>query len=226
MVNAAGPFAGKIAAMLGVALPLVNVAQQKIAFPDVEGAIPRVMPFSIDLDGQSIDWTEEERELLREDPETAWLAGPMPGAIHCRPDGGDGGTWVKLGWAYNNAPTEASWTPPLSDNFPEIVLRGAARLNPTLKIYYGRLPRQMHHYGGFYTRTADNWPLIGPMGPEGTFMAAALSGHGTMGACASGELAAAWIAGAALPEYAQAFPLARFEAGSDLGPKRDDSGLL
>lgn len=126
VVNAAGPFAGQIAQLLDVALPIHNVAQQKIAFPDVLGTIPRNMPFSIDLDGQTIDWTEDEREALCEAPETSWLTKPMTGAIHCRPDGGDHGTWIKLGWAFNSASAEPSWTPPLLENFPEIVLRGAA----------------------------------------------------------------------------------------------------
>ena len=224
VINAAGPFAGQIAAMLDVTLPIQNVVQQKIAFPDVDGVIPRRMPFAIDLDGQQIDWTAEEREALLKDAMLARLAGPMPGAIHCRPDGGDHGRWVKLGWAYNAAPEEVSWTPTLDPNFPEIVLRGASRLNPGLRGYVGRLPRQMHHYGGYYTRTADNWPLIGPMGPQGAFMAAALSGHGTMAACATGELAAAWAAGAALPAEATTFTLDRFAA--DRPQTVDDSGLL
>lgn len=226
VVNAAGPFAGEIAKLLGVALPVFNVIQQKIAFPDTLGAISRSMPFSIDLDRQTIDWTEEEQVALLADPDVAWLARPMTGAIHCRPDGGDKSRWVKLGWAYNTAPSDPTWTPPLNAAYPEIVLRGAARLNPALKAYYGHLPRKMHHYGGFYTRTADNWPLIGPMGPDGAFMAAALSGHGTMGACATGELAAAWIAGTDLPSYARAFSMERFAAGSTLAPATEESGLL
>lgn len=226
VVNAAGPLAGDVAAMLGVDLPLHNVVQQKIAFPDAERAIPRDMPFSIDLDGQSLDWTDDERAILASDQATAFLAKPMPGAIHCRPDGGDAGNWVKLGWAFNAHREAASWSPALREDFPEVVLRGAARLNPALRRYYGRLPRQMHHYGGYYTRTEDNWPLIGPMGPEGAFMAVALSGHGTMGACATGELAAAWIAGDALPSYARAFSLDRFDEGSRLGPQSVESGLL
>jgi hypothetical protein len=77
--------------------------------------------------------------------------------IHCRRDGGDEGTWIKLGWAYNEWSGAVCWTPRLGDDFPEIVLRGAARLNPGLKVHYGGLPRQLHHYGGFYTRTRDNW---------------------------------------------------------------------
>jgi glycine/D-amino acid oxidase-like deaminating enzyme len=64
------------------------------------------------------------------------------------------------------------------------------------------------------------------MGPEGAFMAAALSGHGTMAACASGELAAAWVAGAALPDCARPFSQERFEEGSGLGPGSEESGLL
>ncbi|WP_424933831.1 NAD(P)/FAD-dependent oxidoreductase [Amaricoccus macauensis] len=211
IVNAAGPFAGRIAAMLGVELPLRNTFQQKIAFEDREGAIPRAMPFTIDLDGQRIDWSAEEREMLAEDPDFRWLAGDMPGAIHCRPDGGDRGSWVKLGWAYNDSPAEAGWEAALDDNFPEIVLRGAARLNPSLKAYYGQLPRNMHHYGGWYTMTGENWPLIGPMGPEGAFMNCAYSGFGTMAACAGGELAAAWVAGAQVAPYGAGFSLARYE---------------
>jgi len=210
IVNAAGPFADRIAAMLGVELPIFNTFQQKIAFEDRARAIPRAIPFSIDLDGQKIDWSEEERMLLLEEPDFAWLAEDMPGAIHCRPDGGDDGKWVKLGWAYNETPDPATWEPPLDDNFPDIVLRGAARLNPALKQYYGQLPRTMHHYGGWYTMTEENWPLIGPMGAEGAFMNCAMSGFGTMAACAGGELCAAWVAGADLPSFAKGFSLERY----------------
>lgn len=211
IVNAAGPFADRIAAMLGVDLPVHSTFQQKIAFEDHLGAVPRTLPFSIDLDPQTIDWSEEERAMLLEDPDFAWLAQPMPGAIHCRPDGGDGGTWIKLGWAYNETPAPVTWEQQRHDNFPEIVLRGAARLSPALKAYYGRLPRSMHHYGGWYTMTGENWPLIGPMGPDGAFMNCALSGFGTMAACAAGELCAAWMAGGALPDYADGFSLRRYQ---------------
>ena len=55
---------------------------------------------------------------------------PMPGAIHCRPDGGERGRWIKLGWAYNKEPSQPTADLPTDGNFPEIVLRGASRLNP------------------------------------------------------------------------------------------------
>ena len=211
VVNAAGPFIGEIADMLGIDMPVANVLQQKIAFEDRAGAIPRDMPFAIDLDEQVIDWTQEEAELLRQDPDSIWLTERMPGAIHCRPDGGEHGRWIKLGWAYNNTSSETEWAPQLDDPFPEIVLRGAARLNPALKAYYGRLPRQMSHYGGYYTMTEENWPLIGPMGVDGAFVVGALSGFGTMAACAAGSLCAAWVAGGDLPEYAADLGMTRYE---------------
>jgi glycine/D-amino acid oxidase-like deaminating enzyme len=211
LVNAAGPYAGDIAAMLGENLPISNVFQQKIAFLDSEGAIDRKMPFSIDLDGQTIDWSEEELVTLKEDPATAWLAEPMPGAIHCRPEGGDHGKWVKLGWAYNRTPSTPRDELPTDPNFPEIVLRGASRLNSRLKIYYGRLPKQMSHYGGYYPMTDENWPLIGPTKTSGAFVAGALSGFGTMGACAAGALCAAWVHGTKRPEFAEQLSLARYD---------------
>lgn len=226
LVNAAGPFAGEIAAMLGVSLPLYNVMQQKIAFPDTGGAIPRSMPFAIDMDPQVIDWDPEDRDLIAADPATEHLAAQMPGAIHCRPEGGMRSNWLKLGWAYNETPQAADWAIPLDPRFPEIVLRGAARLNPALKAYYGKLPRQMHHYGGWYTRTKDNWPLIGRMGPEGAYMACGLSGHGTMAACATGESLAAWVAGTALPPWARPFSLDRFTHADLAETAGEDAGLL
>ena len=209
IINAAGPFANDIAEMLNTSLPLINTFQQKIAFEDHRQVIPRDMPFSIDLDAQHIDWLQDEREMLLEDPNFRWLAETMPGSIHCRPDGGDAGRWIKMGWAYNHAAARPTRQLPLDEHFPEVVLRGAARLNPSLKAYYGQLPRNMHHYGGWYTMTTENWPLIGPMGVEGAFMNCALSGFGTMSACAAGELCAAWVAESELPSYASEFSLSR-----------------
>src|ERR1700733_9906416 len=211
LVNAAGPHVADIASMLGETLPVENVFQQKIAFADNLGAIDRKMPFSIDLDGQTIDWTAQERELLEEDPATAWLARSMPGAIHCRPDGGDEGTWIKLGWAYNQKPSEPQDDLPTDPNFPDIVLRGASRLNKKLKQYYGRLPRQTAHYGGYYTMTKENWPLIGPMKTKQAFVAGALAGFGTMAACATGALCADWALGKKVPEFAERLSLSRYE---------------
>ena len=150
--------------MLGQTLPVKNILQQKITFEDTAAVIPRGLPFSIDLDEQILDWTTEEKALLAEDKNVVDFTRKMPGAIHCRPDGGEKGSWIKLGWAFNDVPVEPEIQPILSSTFPEIVLRGAARLNPGLKTYYGQLPRNTYHYGGYYTLTQENWPLIGEMG--------------------------------------------------------------
>ena len=205
IVNAAGPFAEGVAKMLGVKLDLLNIYQQKIAFEDNQHLIPRDLPFSIDLDPQFLDWSSDEKELLSEDEKTSWLVDGMPNATHCRPDGGITGNWVKLGWAYNQTPDFDCQTQKIDTSFPEVVLRGASRLQPSLKAYCGKLPSRRIHYGGWYNMTNENWPLIGPMQMEGAFMNCAMSGFGTMASCAAGELFANWIAGAALPSYANGF---------------------
>jgi glycine/D-amino acid oxidase-like deaminating enzyme len=211
LVNAAGPFVGAVAGMLGETLPIETVFQQKIAFEDRHAVIPRGMPFAIDLDAQSLPWSDEERAILAADPATAALLAPMPGGAHCRPDGGDRGTWLKLGWATNRTPTDPAAGPLLDPHFPDILLRAACRLNPALGAYLGRLPRSMRQYGGFYTMTPENWPLIGPLRTPGAFVAGALSGFGTMAACATGALCAAWIADAPRPGFAPALSLARYD---------------
>jgi glycine/D-amino acid oxidase-like deaminating enzyme len=209
LVNAAGPFFGEIAAMLGDCLPVHCVYQQKIAFEDREHAIARDMPFAIDLDGQTLPWTAEEQLALAEDPDTAALLAPMKGGIHCRPDGGDAGNWIKLGWAFNEQHSDPHGDEPIDPQFPDLVLRAASRLHPGLARYIGHLPRGARHYGGYYAMTAENLPLIGPMRTPGAFMAGSLSGYGTMAACAAGELAAAWITDSLRPAYATSLNLAR-----------------
>jgi len=215
IVNAAGPFANHIAGLLGESLPVTNLFQQKVAFEDRLGAIRRDMPFSIDLDAKTLSWTDEERELLADDPDLAWLTETLPGGTHCRPDGGPKGKWVKLGWAYNqqtSEPQEDLANEPTSDpQFPEIVMRGAAEFIPALRPYIDEPPARYSHYGGYYTMTEENWPLIGPMATDGAFMVAALSGFGSMSACAAGSLCASWMAGGDLPDYATALSAARYD---------------
>ncbi|MBL0141679.1 MAG: FAD-binding oxidoreductase [Betaproteobacteria bacterium] len=84
VVNAAGPFLRDVGVMLGEEIGVKCVYQQKVAFPDHEGAVPRDMPFTIDLDGQSLAWSDEDRQLLAGDPATRHLVEPMNGGIHCR----------------------------------------------------------------------------------------------------------------------------------------------
>ena len=97
-----------------------------------------------------------------------------------------------------------------------MVLHGAARLNPSLRVYYERLPRSMSHYGGYYTMTKENWPLIGPAGPDGSFVVGALSAFGTMAACGAGYLAAAQATRAEVPDHLGLLGFTRY----------DDSGFV
>jgi len=232
VVNAAGPFAHKVAAMLGESLPVTNLFQQKVAFEDVRGAIARDMPFSIDLDEKTLQWTDEERELLADDPDMRWLTEVMAGGTHCRPEGGARGKWVKLGWAYNqqtSEPQEDLANEPLSDSqFPEIVMRGAAQFIPALRRYVDDPPTRYSHYGGYYTMTEENWPLIGPMESQGAFMVTALSGFGSMAACAAGKLCAAWITDSERPDYADALSAARYRDEAMMRELRDaaSKGIL
>ena len=197
--------------MLNEEIPVHCVYQQKIAFQDREAAVPRNLPFTIDLDGQILNWSDEDHEILASDPSTKKFIEPMLGGIHCRPDGAVDGTWIKLGWAYNHTITDPHAEDPIDPQFPDTVIRGASRLNPRLATYIGRLPRGVHHYGGYYTMTEENWPLIGPMKTEGAFIAGALSGFGSMAACATGSLCAAWVMGQPVPEYAKSLSSSRYE---------------
>lgn len=230
VVNAAGPFVDNIAKMLGQGLPVKNIYQQKVAFEDTLQAVPRDMPFSIDLDRKLLNWSEEERELLAEDLDRAWLTQEMPGGTHCRPEGK--GKWVKLGWAYNERVSEPQQDlanePAIDPQFPEIVIRGAAAFLPPLEPYIETPPTRFTHYGGYYTMTEENWPLIGPMGRNGAFVVGALSGFGSMSACAAGALCASWISGGYLPDYAGALSLARYDDAELIAglQKTADKGLL
>ena len=77
--------------------------------------------------------------------------------------------------------------------------------------------------GGYYCKTADNRPLIGPLPVEGAYIAGALSGYGVMGSQAAGELIAAQVTGAALPDYAKDFSFHRFDglSSDDMLKMRD-----
>ena len=60
-------------------------------------------------------------------------------------------------------------------------------------------------------RTRENRPLIGPVPVEGAYISCAFSGFGVMASCAGGELIARHITGGALPDYAPAFLLSRYQ---------------
>lgn len=208
LVLAGGPFNSRLAAQLGIELPIENFLQRKIVVPDPLGAVPGDMPFTIFAEPQRLRWSAGEREAIAADREYAWLLEEFPPGLHVKPDGGGR---IKLGWAYNRVASEPVREPPGDDNFAEIVMRGASRLIPALGSYAQDMPRPVTGYAGYYSRTNENWPLIGPLGPAGLFTVAALSGFGTMVACAAGELLAAWMTDGELPDYAGQFSPARYD---------------
>jgi glycine/D-amino acid oxidase-like deaminating enzyme len=80
---------------------------------------------------------------------------------------------------------------------------------PGLAVYIGRAPKPAYD-GGYYCKTRENRPLIGPLPVKGAYVIGALSGFGIMAAPAAGELLAAHVTGRPLPGYASAFLLERY----------------
>jgi len=233
-VNAAGPFVKHVAAMLQTDLPVRTGLWEKIVIKDYLGVVPCSAPTLIFRDELFLEWSEEERELLRQDDEQRWLLNKFSSGPYMRPEGGKDSQWLLMGWAYNEPPCkvhrerdadrvgagavcEPQWGPQFSKEFPEIVLRGAVKMVPGLKHYLDRMPKLMHD-GGYYVETKDttgeefregNPPLIGPLGVEGTFIVNAC--HGVSAGCAAGELCATWVVGGELPDYADELSLKRYD---------------
>ncbi len=149
--------------------------------------------------------------MFESEPELAWLTAAFPAGAHTRPEGSRDGTSVLMLWDYRTQAIEPTFPVPLDDQYPEVVLRGLSSMLPELASYVGRAARPRLD-GGYYVRTRENWPLIGGTAVPGAFLIGALSGYGIMSACAAGELLAATVTGAALPSYAMAFSLARYES--------------
>jgi len=209
-VNAAGPLVGEVGRLLGLDLPVFSELHLKMALEDRLGIIPREAPLVIWEDEQRLPWSDEEREALAESDETRYLLDPFPGGVHFRPEGGHGAETVLMLWAYHLEPLAPRFPVPIDPDFPEIALRGMSTLVPGLAAYLEKLPKS-YVDGGYYTKTQENRPLIGPLPVAGAHIFAALSGYGLMAACAGGELLAAHITGGVLPEYAPAFLLSRYE---------------
>jgi glycine/D-amino acid oxidase-like deaminating enzyme len=209
-VNAAGPFLKDVGAMLGVDLPVFTELHAKVMFRDEVGVVPRDAPLLIWIDPQILPWSEEERALLAQSEETKRFMGELPSGAHARPEGGGDSNVLLMLWAYHTPPVEPVWPPQFDPYYFEIVLRGLATMLPELRAYLDKAPRPAID-GGYYTKTRENRPLIGPLPVKGAYVIGALSGFGVMAACAAGELLAAHLTGGALPHYAPAFLLERYQ---------------
>lgn len=209
-VIAAGPLVGQVAALMGVELPVFNELHGKISFDDYLGVVPRDAPLMIWNDPVTLVWSEEERAELAADEDTRWLLESFPAGVHFRPEGGQNSTILLALWTYDVEVMEPQWPPRFEPFYPEVILRGLARMIPAFSRYFGRV-RNLHVDGGYYCKTRENRPLISPLPVDGAYLIGALSGYGIMASQAAGELLAAHITGETLPDYAPAFHLSRYD---------------
>jgi glycine/D-amino acid oxidase-like deaminating enzyme len=209
-VNAAGPYLKHVGKMMGVDLPVFNELHGKIAFNDYLEVVPRDAPLMIWNDPVYLLWSDEERQELAGSEETRWLLQEFPAGVHFRPEGSEGSQILLILWTYDIGAQEPVWPPTFDEHYPEIVLRGLARMVPGLSVYLGRSGRPVVD-GGYYCKTRENRPLISPLPVAGAYVMGALSGYGIMASMAAAELLAAHITGRNLPDYAPAFLLSRYE---------------
>ncbi len=207
-VDAAGPAVGDVAGLLGEDLPVHAELHLKVAFKDHRGVVPRDAPLLIWDDPQSIPWDDEESADLRDtEPD---LLGMLPAGCHLRPEGGEASPWVLGLWEFRRRVMTPTFPVPIDPMQAEVVLRGLSRMIPELGVYSQHMPSTVVD-GGYYLKTPENLPLIGPLRTPGAFVVGALSGFGIMASQASGELMALHITGGRLPGYADAFRLERYD---------------
>jgi glycine/D-amino acid oxidase-like deaminating enzyme len=207
-VNAAGPWLGHVAQMVGVDLPVYCELHAKVSIPDAARAMPRNAPLVILDDPQTLDWSIEERTALREAGREALLQ-KLPSGLHARPEGPDGSPMLLALWPYHTPIEAPSFPLEFDPMYAEVVLRGLEQLLPGARAYRKRMPRAFVD-GGYYTRTRENRPLIGPLDVQGVFVLGALSGFGLMAAMGAGELLTAHVTGSTLPEHSRWFVPARY----------------
>src|SRR5262249_24781259 len=203
---AAGPMQKLLAGELGVTLPVTAECHCKVSFHDPLGVVPHEALMLIWLDEQFLPWSDEETAALRDDSDAAWLLEKFPGGVQGRQDGA---TLLVL-FNHHGAAVEPVFPLPEQPYYPEIALRGMSTMLPALRAYEGK-PSRPFVDGGYYIRTRENRPLIGPLPVEGAYISCAYSGFGVMASCAGGDLVARHITGAPLPDDAPAFLLSRYQ---------------
>ena len=205
---AAGPRLPNVLEMLGVDLPVFLELHAKMRFDDRLGVVPRSSPFTIWADPVGeLGWSAAERARFAADPQSRWLLEPFPGGLHVRPVGD--GRDVFLIWTFESAPHEFVWPPSFDPHLGDVLLRGFAILAPRAAAYLGEGRRGVVD-GGYYAKTPENRPIVGPLPIEGVYVTGALSGYGIMASHAAGELLATHITGGSLPSYADALSPARY----------------
>ena len=208
VVLAAGPLLPRAARMLGLELPLFCELHAKLALRDTERLLPREAPMLIWNDPVKLEWSADERRALAADPAAAPLLGPLPAGVHVRPR--ERTRELLLIWTYDAAPREPDWPPRHDPHHGEALIRAAAHMIPALRAYFSRAAQGVVD-GGYYCKTPENRPLVGPLPVEGAWVIGALSGFGIMGCHAAADLLASHMLGLPLPDYAPAFAPARHD---------------
>jgi glycine/D-amino acid oxidase-like deaminating enzyme len=209
-VNAAGPAFKAVCALFGVEVPVFCELHVRTTFDGDATTIPTTAPLVISMDAIPLYYTPAERAELERSAAGQAKLQPFPSGVHLRPAGTPEQPQALGLWTFDMTPREPVFPPPIDANHGEVTLRGLATLIPSLQGLVDRGAKVTVH-GGYYTKTAENRPLIGPTAVEGAYLMGALSGFGVMGACAFGELLAAHVTGGALPDYAGAFLLTRYD---------------
>jgi sarcosine oxidase, subunit beta len=189
-VLAAGPLLCEWTGRLELGIPIANELHGKISFEDEARVIPRDAPLMIWNDAVDLG-----------------TSGTFPTGVHFRPRG----TQSVLGiWTYDTRIEEPTFPPTFAAEYADVVIRGLTAMIPGLHVYVGR-GHQAVVDGGYYCKTPDNRPLIGPTQIEGAYLLGALSGFGIMASQAAAELLSAHLLGTSLPDYAAAFHPGRFD---------------
>jgi glycine/D-amino acid oxidase-like deaminating enzyme len=189
-VLAAGPFLPEWADRIRMRMPIVNELHGKISFEDHAGVIPRDAPVMI--------WN---------DVVDLAALGTFPAGVHFRPRGERSILGI---WTYDTRIEQPSFPPVFAPDYFSIVIRGLAAMIPGLRAYVDEPPPAIVD-GGYYCKTPDNRPLIGPTAIQGVYVLGALSGFGIMASQAAAELLATYLLDNTRPDYAPAFHPARFE---------------
>jgi glycine/D-amino acid oxidase-like deaminating enzyme len=209
-INAAGPMIQDVGRMAGVELPVFHERHLKISIRDTQSILPRNAPLLIWDDPQHLTWDPEDHQCLSESEETRWMVEELPAGVHIRPEGTEDSQNILYLWPYDLEPVLPTFPLQIPASYPEVALRGLITMLPGMEIYTTRMPKPVVD-GGYYTKTVENRPLIGPLPIQGAFLLGALSGFGIMAACGAGELLASHVVGGNLPGYAPAFMLSRYE---------------
>lgn len=208
-VIAAGPLQKQVGRMIGVDIPVICELHLKVMLNDPHHVIPRDMGLFIWNDPVTLPWSDDEKEMLAESDETRWLLNELPSGVHSRPEGE--GDMILLQWVYHNTEAvEPTFPVPLDAQLPEVALRGMGTVVPGLAKYFHQIPKPFVD-GGYYTRTPENRPLIGPLAVDGAYIDGGFGGFGMMVSCGASDLLAKHIVGAELPNYAPAFLLSRYD---------------